>query len=86
MYPCNHQRSAHRTVHPNDAGVSLDDSSSVFGLWRRYHSCGVPQQFTDEEIDKQLEQGEFARHMSICRCAPAQAIRPAEPMQNMAPP
>ena len=36
---------------------------------RRYSSCGVAQQFTDAEIDAQLEQGgEYARHMALCRC------------------
>ncbi len=35
---------------------------------RRYAHCGVPQQFSDAEIDAQLEQGEHARQLALCAC------------------
>ncbi|KAK9845836.1 hypothetical protein WJX81_003853 [Elliptochloris bilobata] len=37
---------------------------------RRFASCGVPPQFTDEEIDRQLEAADTARHLSHCRRRP----------------
>ena len=37
---------------------------------RRFASCGVPPQFTDDEIDRQLEAADAARHLSHCRRPP----------------
>lgn len=37
---------------------------------RRFASCGVPPQFTDDEIDRQLESADAARHLSHCRRPP----------------
>ena len=40
--------------------------------------CGVPQQFTDEEIDGQLAQTEHSRHLAVCRRPPLGICTEAE--------
>ena len=47
-------------------------------MLRRYAMCGVPQQFTDEEIDGQLAQTEHSRHLAVCRRPPLGICTEAE--------
>ncbi len=45
---------------------------------RRYASCAVPPQFTDDEIDRQLETADGSRHLAHCRRPPLGQCTEAE--------